>query len=117
MIISTILGEISLADAHISRIVLEHDYIVVEFVDWKERACSLVFNEMLGMELCGPLHPDLSHIIVDEHDSFIAKCRHVADGNMKELAGNCFSIYSVDSNVPMIKIVARTAHATVHDQL
>jgi hypothetical protein len=98
--------KLALSDGQISQLRIFQDKLFLDCLDWKSKVLTLIFNDVIGVEVFNIVGEDLSHGTVSSADSFINRSCAIAKENMEELW--CFSIYSIWSEESILRIVARS---------
>jgi hypothetical protein len=97
---------LSIADGCITRLVAERGELRLSIQDWREEVLLLVFHDVVGIEAFRFVNDDLSHADEDCDDPFVT--RSCAAAEEKSDNYRCFAFFSVNSDAPILKVVARS---------
>ena len=98
--------ELRLADARITKLMLEGTTVVLIIHDWQEKPIALEFKETIGIEAFGVLNADLGSVTESTTDPLIATACGLAEEPNRGF--QCYSLFSAWNEKPLIKIIARS---------
>ena len=100
------MNELNLADAHIDDLRAAQDSVDLRLTTWDGKPLRLLFSGVIAFESEGALGTDLSHLTAGGHIDYVRRAADRAE--IDEAAVRCFAFVSSWSDVPVLKIVART---------
>jgi hypothetical protein len=106
----TSLNEYRLDDATITKLTVEDAVARMMVRNWQDETHVLVFEDVVGIESMSFINASLSHGEDLANDDFLARCCAVGEEQPTEF--RCFGFYSAWSDMPILKIVARSFSVT-----
>jgi hypothetical protein len=113
MNISEIIEEfknLKIADGRVIEVQYLRYQLHIICLNWQERELRLTFDGVVGVEFFDLLDEDLSHISVDQKDTFIQRVHQTSQDETEELL--CFSFWSAWSDEPLMRVVANEVAVT-----
>ncbi|CAH0351044.1 hypothetical protein [Aquabacterium sp. CECT 9606] len=98
--------KLSLNDAEIESVTAKREQLIVNYKNWKEESCTLVFSEVAGYQWFSPEGKSLSHGTIETDDPLLAHACEAAEED--SLIGfKIYSFVSAWSNSKILRIVAK----------
>ena len=106
---TAVFDDFRLDDASIVRLIVEKAEVQIEIQNWQEDVDVIVFRDVIGLECGSFINTTLSHGVSSNSDAFALRSCMIANEVPNDF--QCYSFFSVWTNDPILKIVARSFEA------
>jgi len=93
-------------DGTITKLCVVDADVQLHLRNWRDQMETVTFRDVIGLEAYSIVNADLSHATETESDPLLERCCAVGQEQMTEF--RCYAFFSVWSEQPILKVVARS---------